>query len=61
MLSNHSLRVLPGRMFVGLFLCCAVAIEPALAQEYVSGHQPLEIWDNEARANMPRWVSIWLA
>ncbi|MGI9291493.1 MAG: hypothetical protein ACR2QG_09505 [Gammaproteobacteria bacterium] len=39
--------------------------EPALAQPaeqlYQSGHQPLEIWDNEARTNMPQWVQIWLA
>lgn len=49
------------RFFIALFLCCAVAIEPALAQPYQSGHQPLEIWDNAARANMPQWVQIWLA
>ena len=47
--------------FVGLPLLIALSIEPAFAQPYVSGHQPLEIWDNAARASMPRWVSIWLA
>ena len=55
MASNHSVRVL-----VGLVLCCAASIEPALAQPYESGHQPLQIWDNAARASMPLWVSIWL-
>lgn len=48
-----------------LLLLCAVFLEPALAQPadqiYVSGHQPLEIWDNDARKSMPTWVSVWLA
>jgi threonine/homoserine efflux transporter RhtA len=55
MVSSHSVKVL-----LGLLLCCAVSIEPALAQPYESGHQPLELWDNAARSNMPQWVSIWL-
>jgi hypothetical protein len=53
------------RLLATLFLVCAIAVEPAFAQPaeqtYVSGHQPLEIWDNDARKNMPTWVSIWLA
>ena len=48
------------RFLAGLLLCCVVLIEPALAQPYESGHQPLQIWDNAARASMPQWVSIWL-
>ena len=55
MASIHSVRFL-----VGLLLCCVVSIEPALAQPYESGHQPLQLWDNAARASMPLWVSIWL-
>jgi hypothetical protein len=55
MASSLSVRIL-----AGLLLCCVVAIEPALSQPYESGHQPLQIWDNAARANMPLWVSIWL-
>jgi len=31
------------------------------AANYVSGHQPLEIWDNAARASMPAWINYWLA
>ena len=45
----------------GAFLLGVVLVEPALAEPYVSGHQPLEIWDNEARLSMPAWVSVWLA
>jgi hypothetical protein len=55
MASNHSARLL-----VGLLLYCVVSIDPALAQPYESGHQPLQLWDNAARGNMPLWVSIWL-
>jgi threonine/homoserine efflux transporter RhtA len=60
MLSSHSLSVLP-KLFLALLIYSAIAIEPALAQPYESGHQPLQLWDNEARNNMPQWVSIWLA
>jgi len=56
MKSNHAVRFL-----LGLLLCCAVLVEPVLAQPYESGHQPLQIWDNAARASMPTWVSVWLA
>lgn len=56
MKANNAARIL-----VGLLLGGFVLIEPALAQPYESGHQPLEIWDNAARANMPQWVQIWLA
>jgi hypothetical protein len=55
MTTKHSARVL-----IGLLLCCLILIEPALAQPYESGHQPLELWDNAARTSMPLWVSIWL-
>ena len=33
---------------------------PAFAQDYVSGHGALEVWDADARANVPGWVRIWL-
>ncbi len=46
---------------LNLTLLVAVISMPAFAQEYVSGHQPLEIWDNAARASMPMWINIWLA
>jgi hypothetical protein len=55
MASTHSVRFL-----VGLLLCCVVSIEPALAQPYESGHQPLQLWDNAARSSMPLRVTIWL-
>lgn len=55
MASNDSLKLL-----VGALLLFAVSIEPALAQPYQSGHQPLELWDEVGRTTMPRWVSIWL-
>ncbi len=32
----------------------------AAAQEYISGHGALEIWDAEARADVPQWIRIWL-
>ena len=52
------------KLYTGILLfvlCCVVSIEPALAQPYESGHQPLQLWDNAARENMPQWVSVWLA
>jgi hypothetical protein len=52
------------KLYSGILLfvfCCVGSIEPALAQPYESGHQPLQLWDNPARENMPQWVSIWLA
>jgi hypothetical protein len=55
MASSHKASCL-----VGLLLCCLLSIEPILAQPYESGHQPLQLWDNAGRANMPLWVSIWL-
>ena len=41
--------------FVGLGL-----VDTALAQDYQSGHGALQVWDAEARANVPLWVRIWL-
>ena len=38
-------------------LCCGA---PVHAQELASGHGPLEIWDADARANVPAWVRVWL-
>ncbi|MCG8416008.1 MAG: hypothetical protein MI746_17470 [Pseudomonadales bacterium] len=32
----------------------------ASAQDYVSGHGALEVWDAEGRAGVPLWVRIWL-
>ena len=52
------------KLLLGLLFACAALIEPALAQDaanYQSGHQPLELWDNDARKSMPQWVAIWLA
>lgn len=56
MLSNNSIKLI-----FGMLLLCVVSVEPALAQAYKSGHQPLELWDEVARNSMPGWVSIWLA
>lgn len=53
---NSLLKILPVTL-----LCFAAAIEPALAQPYQSGHQPLELWDQVGRESMPGWVGIWLA
>lgn len=32
----------------------------AQAQDYVSGHGALELWNDEARVGVPAWVRIWL-
>ena len=56
MASNASLKLVVATLLLSL-----VSIDPALAQPYASGHQPLELWDEVGRASMPRWVSIWLA
>ncbi|MEQ1802619.1 MAG: hypothetical protein ABL989_11905 [Gammaproteobacteria bacterium] len=56
MASNASLKLVLAALLLSL-----VSIDPALAQQYASGHQPLELWDEVGRASMPRWVSIWLA
>lgn len=56
MASSDSLKFLAAAL-----LLLAVSAEPALAQPYQSGHQPLELWDEVGRASMPRWVGIWLA
>ena len=32
----------------------------AFAADYSSGHQALQIWDDQAKANMPTWVFYWL-
>ncbi len=34
--------------------------EVASAQDYVSGHGALEVWDEAGRAGVPLWVRIWL-
>jgi len=50
-------------LFTAVVLSFGLLAEPAMAAEqvYQSGHQPLELWDNDARANMPQWVQVWLA
>lgn len=37
-----------------------VATSLVLAQTYEPGHQALQIWNEEAMANSPEWVKIWL-
>lgn len=40
---------------VFLFLPAVVS-----ADDYSSGHQALQVWDDEAQANMPEWIKYWL-
>lgn len=30
------------------------------ANDYVSGHQALQVWDADAQENLPQWIKIWL-
>ncbi|MEL7488074.1 MAG: hypothetical protein AAGJ87_12755 [Pseudomonadota bacterium] len=41
-------------------LIAFAASDAVAAQDYVSGHGALQIWDAEGQANAPRWVQIWL-
>ncbi|BFM15610.1 hypothetical protein R50073_17930 [Maricurvus nonylphenolicus] len=41
-------------------LCMGLMAFSAFAADPVSGHQPLQIWDDEARNNLPAWVQVWL-
>lgn len=47
------------KLVLAALLLSLVSIDPALAQPYASGHQPLELWDEVGRASMPRWFSIY--
>lgn len=44
-------------LFTGLSLLLPAA---AIAADYSSGHQALQVWDAEAQANMPQWIKYWL-
>lgn len=52
--------VLTGGVLTGGVLIGALLIAPALAQDYPSGHQALELWDDAGQANAPGWVMMWL-
>lgn len=30
------------------------------AADYSSGHGALQLWDDEAKANLPQWIKLWL-
>ncbi len=53
------------RRLPGVFLVLGVLgigfVDAALAQDYESGHGALQVWDAEARANVPLWVRVWLS
>lgn len=45
----------------GMALACLLLIPiTALAQDYQPGHQALQLWNAEARANAPLAVRLWL-
>lgn len=51
-------HVLAQGLILGLLFL--ITIGPTFAQGYESGHAALEVWDSEARANVPLWIRIWL-
>ncbi len=51
-------RLLVQFLILGLLLL--ITTGSTFAQDYESGHAALEVWDSEARANVPSWIRIWL-
>ena len=48
------------RAFLVLVLLGFSLDNTAIAQAYESGHGALQVWDAEARNNVPLWIRVWL-
>ncbi len=47
-------------VFLSVHCLIWLSAATAYAQDYPSGHQALQIWNAEGRANAPEWVQTWL-
>ena len=45
------------RLFVGITLFFTATF--SFANDYESGHQALQLWDEAGQSNAPAWVQLW--
>jgi hypothetical protein len=46
------------RLFIGITLLFTATF--SFANDYESGHQALQVWDQAGQSNAPAWVQLWL-